>query len=573
MRNKTKKKRTTRKLTPEQRKKNKFRKKIRDLFTNAGFIFINTRNKSYKFGNRIVELDFIFVHENIVLICEDTTAADKDRDHIRKKDEAFKEIQNNSTEFLEWLKTLSPEKANPLSAYSKCIFRFLYFSLNEMNLTDEEISLYNKIHFIEPQTLNYFHKITNSIRLSSRYEIYRFLGLTNNDIGIKGSANPKSSIQLPIIHPEDLTGLNNGVRIVSFMVSAKTLLDTCFVLRKDNWEDDAWLYQRLVDATKIKSIRNFVARNGQAFYNNVIVALPDNVRFISEDEKQIPIDQIGNYQACKMEIYEDWNSIGIIDGQHRIYAHYEGGKTDLLESKIAPLREKLHLLATGLIFPEDMDKLKRIQIQSQIFSDINSNAKSVPPDVLLHIESISNPFSDKGIARRVIGKLNKKHIFLNMFELSLTDEPKIKVASIISYALRHLVTISPTENKVSLYSFWQGNKKELSEEKEKPLDEYAEFCASCLGVYFCAVRNRFKTYWNTDKSSKLLSIASINGFIIAYTRQLKENEIQNFDFYDQKLANWDMNFSKESFPYSGSQYGKFSRKIIKEVFGLDPNDV
>lgn len=69
------------------------------------------------------------------------------------------------------------------------------------------------------------------------------------------------------------------------------------------------------------------------------------------------------------------NSICVIDGQHRIFAHYESGIDSKQERIIAELRKRLHLLVTGLIFPPEMSAEERVRIQSEIFVDINSNAK------------------------------------------------------------------------------------------------------------------------------------------------------------------------------------------------------
>ena len=159
-----------------------------------------------------------------------------------------------------------------------------------------------------------------------------------------------------------------------------------------------------------------------------------------------------------------------------------------------------------------------------------------------------------------------------MFELSLVDESKIKVASIVKFALRYLVTLTPVEGKASLYSYWSGNKKKIAEESQEALDDYIDFCAKCLDDYFSAVKKRFLSYWTQD-NSKLLSVISLNGFIIAYTRQLKENGIQGFDFYDKKLEKLNVNFSKDSFAYTASHYRKFSHEILKEAFELDPDIV
>ncbi|WP_058301063.1 DGQHR domain-containing protein [Gorillibacterium timonense] len=564
------------KLTEEQLVKRRdaaFRKKIRTTFTNAGFIYLNTLNKHQKIGSRVIEVDAVFLYENVMLICEDTGAAAKDKDHIRKKKEAFVEINRNFPEFFNWLSTTFPENEEKLKSYKvdRYIVFNLYISQNELNLTRDERSLFDNILFIEPQTLNYFNRITQCIKLSSRFEIFRFLGIKNDDIGSSKSDADIKSIKAPIICSEDSVGIYNGVRVISFMMSADLLLNTSYVMRKDNWEDSNWPYQRLIEKEKVASIRRFLAENGQAFYNNIIVGLPNTVRFVDASNNYISIDKIGDLENCKLSIPAEWNSICVIDGQHRIFAHYEGPDNDKFEKKIAPLRKKLHLLVTGLIFPENMSKIEIAQIQSKIFLEINSNAKSVPADVLLHIEMISNPFSDIGLARRVIERLNKEQVFLNMFELSSIDESKIKVASIIKFALRYLVTLIPSGGKDSFFTYWDENKKGLLLKKEETsLNEYIEFCADNLRIYFSAIKKRFTNDWH-DNSSKILSVTSINGFIIAYTRQLAVNGVQSFEFFDRAFQKLNVDFSKDNFPFTSSQYRKFSDQIIKEAFGLEPN--
>ena len=83
------------------------------------------------------------------------------------------------------------------------------------------------------------------IHHSARYEIFRFLGIKDEHLGNSSSEGAKTTIKAPIIYPEDVTGLRNGVRIVSFMMSAEKLLRNAYVLRKDNWEESIFLYQRL----------------------------------------------------------------------------------------------------------------------------------------------------------------------------------------------------------------------------------------------------------------------------------------------------------------------------------------
>lgn len=569
--NKKTKTRKTRVLTAEQqlkRAKSAFKRKIVTTFTEAGFTYIPTNDQEMVIGLRTVEVDALFIYENIWLICEDTIKTTNIRDHIRTKNEAFGEIIGNLSSFRDKLIEMFPDRADILSKYdSDRIKAFgLYMSREELDLAENDYPLFSNLIFIQPKTLNYFQWIVQCIKRSAKTEIFRFLGLKNSDIGIMSSSSATTQITAPIIYPKAFTGLTNKVRIVSFMMSAEDLLNTCYVLRKDNWADSIWLYQRLIDKTKIKNIRSFLESKGEAFYNNIIVALPDNVSFIDEGNKYKTIDEIGELEGnCKLLLPKEMNSICVIDGQHRIFAHYESGTTSKQEIKIAELRKQLHLLVTGLVFPKDMSAEERAAIQSEIFLDINSNAKPVPQNVLLQIKRIMNPIGDESIAQFVIEKLNKHGIFQNQLQLSALDNGKIKTASIVKFALRYLVTVKPTDGKPSLFTYWDGDKDALLSVDSRAIEAYVEFCSATLRSYFGAIKKNLSAEWS-DEASKLLSVISINGFIIALTRQLSINGVQDFDFYDQHFKGWTLDFTKEGFPYTSSQYRKFSTLILQEVF-------
>lgn len=540
-----------------------FKNKIRKLFLSAGFQQIKTENHHFKIGYRKAEIDCLFIYENILIVCEDTSTTSNIKDHIRKKYEAFDQINKNKGDFLAWIK--KEFYYNDIEKYSEnqYLIKYLYFSQNELNFSKEEAGLYPLIKFVEPSYLEYFNRMVQCIHKSVKYEVYRFLQINSNQIGSNTTESKKKCISATIISPKESTGLNNGVRIVSFMMSADTLIKNSYVLRKDNWEDSITLYQRLIQKDKIKGIRRFLAKKQEAFYNNIIVSLPSKVYFLDENDCQIHLDSIGKYDVCKMMLPDEMNSICIIDGQHRVYAHYEGEKTDPDEIQISNLRKKLHLLVTGLVFPESMSDVQKAQIESGIFLDINTNAKPVPPDVLLHIKELKDPLSDIGIARAVIERLNKEDIFLHMFELSALDERKIKTASIIKFALRYLVTIESKEKK-SLFDYWDGDKIKLKELNDQEYNSYIDFCVKQIRLYFSALRDSHKQEWSNE-SSKLLSVISLNGFIIAYNRYIDQKNLGDFDFFRNRFKNLHTDFTKEKFPYTSSQYKKFSDEILNNA--------
>jgi hypothetical protein len=199
----------------------------------------------------------------------------------------------------------------------------------------------------------------------------------------------------------------------------------------------------------------------------------------------------------------------------------------------------------------------------------------VPPDVLLFIETLKDPFSDLGVARQVLARLNQKGPFENRLQLSVMDQGKIKIASIIKFALRYLVDIVDDPSRSSLFSYWgtaEQRKQLLQYRRDKKstelLELYVNYVDNVLSQYFNAVRAQFKTDWE-DADSRLLSTTPINGFLIALRRSLGIHGVLTFDEYRTRIAKLSTDFSKTAFPFTSSQYAKYSKTILAEVFGIE----
>ena len=566
-------------ITLEQRQKREqaaFRRRIVSVFKNAGFLYLPVAGKERVFGSRRGELDAVFIFENIVLVCEDTITRESKniKSHLKDKKHVFDEIADNQDDLIDWLKSSHSDKFSQFDEYDNQRYKifFLYCTRYKFNPSPEDLEFFKSIKIVEQSTLNYFYKLSRSIRFSSRNDIFRFLGLRSQDIGQSNSLSERKTPKVAIICPPDSTGHGeSGIRLVSFMLSAELLMRNAYVLRKDNWETHMQLYQRLIEKGRIEKIRKYVVNQKTAFYNNIIVSLPDNVSFHDDNGSSVNLEDIQDFSGeYRMQIPNEFNSICVIDGQHRIFAHYEGD--DKLEKDIARLRSRFHLLVTGLIFPKDMPSLERRKYESEIFLDINSNAKPVPPDLLLFIEELKDPFSESGVARKALVRLNQEPVFHNQFELSLTERSKIKIASIIKFALRNLVAIDDA-NPESLYGVWVAETgKSLNERSDTLLlDEYVEFIVGKLGIYFRALKSAYSSEWDDD-NSKILSTTSINGFIIALRRSLSVVGLKEFEYYKEAFGRLDIDFSKQNFPYISSRYNKFSIQILRECFNIVKSD-
>lgn len=582
-----KRRRKKKKLSPEEKKQRRLKKalqkKIITTFKAANFEYINCENIHKKFGLKFGEVDFVFIYDNIILICEDTIHSKKNiKDHMKKTkilfDEILKDFQQSKYTFINWLKDKNKEKFDKFNKFdnSEYQFFFLYFYNEKMPI--EEIEFMDYIKCIDEGTLKYFEKIAKIIKHSSRNEIYRFLNVDISRLGIMDSSKGGKDIDTAVISPESSSGFKN-MKTVSFLMKAGDLLRCGYVLRKDNWENSMELYQRLLEKNKIENIRQYLLDEERGFINNVIVSLPNNVKFFREKPgstkvEKVEFEKLNKIENLTISIPNKINSIGIIDGQHRIFSYYESSTSK--EGEIGKLREKLHLLVTGIVYHESITEREKRKFESKLFEEINHNAKKVSSDVLLYIKSLQDPYSLEGMARNVIIHLNQSQLFFEKFELSQLYKSEIKSTSFIKFALKDFLEFS--DNKETFYKYWEnGNKTILLDINNKNFEEvfnqYIKDCTKNIGDYYKAVKNNFKKSWDDHKKNKIFSVASVLGFFIAYKKSLKKHGLNDYEFYNNKLSKLDIDFDRKTFYYSSSKgWGDFSRKILKECFDIEDNN-
>ncbi|PAT01056.1 hypothetical protein CI105_08565 [Candidatus Izimaplasma bacterium ZiA1] len=579
--------RRRRPLTDQQkleRRKRSFNRSIAKLFTKMGFRHISTNGVDIALNNRTVEIDNLFIYKNIIICVEDTFEHNGISRHLLKKKEAAETIDNEKTKFINILKRdFSLNDHLSLFRSNRIIIKHLYVPNEKTGKSKEALTRYAPLIVIEPALHEYFKIIQKSLEFSAKFEVFRYLNIQKKDIGARSAGASTEEFTQPIICPKDFTGLNNKVQIVSFMMTPDFLIRNGYVLRKDNWQERSMVYQRLIAPNRIKSIRKFIAEKESAFINNVIVGLPRSTKIYKkyyDDNNNEETEQITNFEDINendnysITIPNEMNSICIIDGQHRIYAHYEG--SDNYEDQISLLRNQLHLLVTGIIYPADMSDVDIMQHQSDIFVDINKNAKPIPSEVIIHIESNRMPFEAKSVARKVVEYLNNREngVFHNKLEITKLDKARIKTSSIVKYALNYLVTIYPSEGKSSMIDVYDSNKAQ--ELKGAPtldkLNEYVEFIGNHLNTYFSALKSSKNTIWN-DEYSKIQSVTVINGFIMSLNTLInRNNRLYDFDYYKNEFDKITMNFNKGDFMYASSQYRMFSEEMCETIFLVEESD-
>jgi DGQHR domain-containing protein len=566
-------------LTPKEKLQKKkqvaLHKNILELFRRLGFEYISTDGRKASFAGQEGEFDNVFLFENLIIICEETVGENNTSDHLKGKYIFYEKMLSKKDEFLKWIKTpsLGEEKFKKFEEYTNARYKFFHLYFTDTAVEEEKQETYNKFKYLDSKVARYFLKIADCIRFSARNEFYKFLGIESTQVG-NPKASTNESIHSAVIFPEDVSGMPNGVHVVSFIMTAKELLDCAYVFRKENLtEDSGFYYQRLIEKKKIVSIRSFLVKEQRTFIDNIIVSLPKEAKFYTvgdEEEKALSLKELSEVtNNVEIKIPYKSNSIGIIDGQHRVFGHHEGPDKD--ETVISKLREKRHLFVTGLFYDKGkFTEAEKRKFESKLFLEINSKQKKVSTQLLQDVQSLQDPLSAIGISTSVIRKMNNRSPFVNHFILSELDKKGIKTPTIINYALNQLVEIDA--KKETLFKYWpKAGKGKILTAKDQEADslriEYVTFCSDSICKFFTAVKETFDDDWIMDGSSKLMTVTSIVAFLKSYNYTLEfYGEIKEIKFYREKLSKLKdkIDFKdKKGFPYISSQWPKFAELINK----------
>ncbi len=333
------------------------------------------------------------------------------------------------------------------------------------------------------------------------------------------------------------------------------------------------LYQRILSGPKIRKMRAYLKSEGHVYINNIIVGLPSDVKVTDAAGASIDLEALQRVAVVKVTLPARFNSIGLIDGQHRVYSYHEG--KDIYEAAIKPKRKKQQLLVTGLIFPASLTEADRLKKEAKIFLEINAEQTSAKSELKQAIATIVSPYSPVAIAKSVISYLARKGPLTGELHDHYYDEGLITTASIISYGLKYIVDISPASPTQSFISKWQSAKAiKLGQQNDAELrEEYVTFCGDHLNRIFqgflANVPNEYRTASNPE--GRALSVTMLNGLLYCTRRLLQENRLsQDTQTYIDAFKNHGLNFKKGSFKSKSSQWKSLGDDLAKRCFGIDP---
>lgn len=543
------------------------RRFVRSVITGVGFKRVTgVSDREFTFENQKSDFDDVYVYENVILLAEYTTSQSSAvGGHLKNKKLVYDKILANPTGLVQLLKEKFPKSADQFPAQfhpSKLLVKIIYCS--RFDFEPHHRDNVPDISYLNYSELRYFVSVVGAIKRSARFEFLHFLNFDIKQVGQNGSLDISSTSKdyHGSILPEAHSNFDDGYKVVSFYADPNILLRTSYVLRADGWRDSANVYQRMISRTKVEGIRAYLKKEKRVFINNIIVTLPSDVKPLNDNNDTIDAKTLTDTAPVKIKLPTRPNSIGLIDGQHRVFAYYEADNDD---KEIAALRKQQNLLVTGIIYPEGMLAIAREKFEAKLFLEINSNQTSANSTLKQAIGMVLDPFSNESIAARTLAGLAKTGPLAGHIQQHFYDSDKLKTTSIVSYGLRPLVKIRGDD---SIFKIWQhADKSDVSDLKnDEALEAYVKFCVSTINVLLGAIRKNIgSARWVTDKrvEGHILTTTYINSFLIVLRILIQNNKDIQFDTLAagfEKLDEFD--FGK----YRSSQYNAMAAEIVETHF-------
>jgi DGQHR domain-containing protein len=570
---KKKKKKGKKKLSLTEKLQQKIKsthfREVRSIFSTCGFRRIpSASDKEFTYDGTTSDFDDVFIHENIVVLTECTVHQSSELSgHLKKKKVLYDKIIKDVPAFLAFMDKEFPGfQAAKDPKFQPHHYRVIIMYCARYPITTELKDEVPGIRYLDYHIVRYFKAITDRVKLSARYELFAFLGLSQKDIGI-GVISPAAAASTSYegsILPEGQSHFPKGFKVVTFYVAPAALLERCYVLRKDGWGDEDGLYQRMISRTKVEAIRKYLLNKKRVFINNIIVTLPSTTQLTRDSGQTIDPSKITQTEPGNIQLPLEYNSIGLIDGQHRVFSYYEGGKD---EASINILRLQQNLLVTGVIYPSGITKADRSKFEATLFLEINATQTNAKSELKQAIGVLLQPFSQDSIARQIVNSLNDKGALGGQFERYFFDTGKIKTTTIVSYGVKPLIKLGGDD---SLFSAWKvSNKQDLVDTPtEAIVSEYVKFCVREIDQFIGAIKSNLPAdRWTADQKIKgrMLTTTILNGFIVCLRLLVQNKKLHSFEWYKTKLDTAALNKFQFS-SYKSSQYGSLGQDMYKAFF-------
>lgn len=536
---------------------------VRRMFGRLGFSRAASDGKEITFKNRTGEFDDIFISENVMVLCE-YTVGQPGTSHVAGKSFLFNQINSNQSDWVKFAVEAYPDVREIFngSSYDHDDYRVCICYFSGQGVSDEIESQLKFVSFIDGTKFRYFEALAKTIFRTARWEFFKYLKLDYSEIGSQVTTSQTSIQPFPgYVLPEKFSSFPKGFKVVSFYADPNSLLAMSYVLRRDSWRDEEGIYQRVLQRVRMNQMRKYLTTEERVFVNNIIVTLPSDTQLNEKDNpgKNIDPKKLAKVKELTVAVPLRSNTIGIVDGQHRVFCYHEG--EDKYEAHISTLRSRQNLLVTGVIYPDDYAEVDKRRFEAKLFLEINDKQKRTGSELKQSIELILNPYSNIAISKAVVQRLNATGPLKGLLQTNYFDPTNlIRTTSIVSYGLRPLLRLDGGD---SLFSAWSEPRKIMLQGLQKSqaggsdeglLADYVLYCTRAINDLLVAIKlNDDPDRWKLAESARErhLSPTILNGYFYCLRLLVRNgkvgtrssyqsalNGVKLFDYSKYKSSHW-----------------------------------
>lgn len=396
--------------------------------------------------------------------------------------------QNDATKIKQWSSEVEDirkyESGNSETEKKNVVFVYC----NATSISDADRDKLNKkgIIYLNTAIIDYFIELRGQYSRLAYFQLISYL--------CKGQ-QIKSISQEDLRIPAIRTKYGKKTYAYLFGVHPSTLIPLSTVPhRKLDYEDDLnHNYQRLIKKTKVNAIKKFIKQERGIFPTNIIISIESDKHDFKTSGKSI-----NDIQHGTLSLPRQYQSVNVIDGQHRLFA-YDG----------------LEEADKDLIYVVAFDKMN-LEEQIKTFIDINEKQTKVSPSLLWDLyPSILDPNEDVKPRISLLVKL-------------LNESAESSLNGLIKY---DSASYSKKEPKLTLESVCTAIK---SEKVIEDVDSYMGLLRipnkndnvtfSLLSLWFQVIQENADEHWNRkDKTLNLLrSNQGYGALLKVFSAVLKE---------------------------------------------------
>ena len=422
------------------------------------------------------QIDCLFLRRQIAFYCGVTT-----RDtNILDKIEEFE----NERDLVE---------QNGLKEYLKDNFDidqiiFVFVCHKSLSTSQKDVLKRHNIPFIEKNHIDYIRSIHMAYKTHYRLSFNNFIqDILSSYVTFNAVAG--RNVDIPAIRYKYRTLTRENGYCYNFVIHPDDLLDLCSVIhRKSNFDLDK-SYQRFVEPTRLKNIKDYTETNKQ-FANNIILQSDDisiNDFSIAKSTAQAQNNkklrhQDYDYDVGILKLPPHIGKLKIIDGQHRLFGYDYSNK------------KKTHFVNVTLF-----DYTLNINSQMKLFMDINDTQKAINKN--LKWELYENTL-DRNTWRSKISSFMNKYTRDPEFELyrkitlgiPLEEEKEKNVTLTVGGMCDELYTSQGYNNNQRLFSYLMSQFN----------DDHA-IIFNVLNAYLKALKNSCPDDWESNSKGLILN--------------------------------------------------------------------